>query len=172
MAFVTKTQQWALPMTLDEAIHYEGTGTMKALTTGEQDCTNADVWRASTATLVVGRKKTPVAPAAPAPAEQDEAPADAAVAPVVAATKPAPTTEAPADVAIAPVDTADAAIAAQAEALVQSAPPSADELVTKKAEQSARPRSGERSGALGQRPTSARSSNVMMTHGQQPPLAA
>ena len=110
------------------------------------------MWRASTATLAFGRKEIPAAIAAPAPAEQDVAPTDAAVAPGAAAAKPAPTTEAPAEAAIAPVDNADAATAAQAEALVQSALPSADELATKKAEQFAGPTSEEKRGALGPPP--------------------
>ena len=58
MVLESKTQEWALAMTLDEAIHYSDGGTMKALTMGVQDCTHADAWRASAATLAFGRRKT------------------------------------------------------------------------------------------------------------------
>jgi hypothetical protein len=135
----SKTQEWAMAMTLDEAIHYSdgGKSEMKALTMGVQDCTHADALRASAATLAFGRRKTPVAAAVPAPAEQNAAPAHAAVAPAAAPAKPAPSTEAPAETAIVPADDAGATTAAQTEALAKGGLASTDGLGTKKTGQPA-----------------------------------
>jgi len=43
-----KTQSWAVPMTLDEALHTNSKYFQKALAANEDGCTQADIWRAST----------------------------------------------------------------------------------------------------------------------------
>ena len=55
VVFSDRTHHWAVPMTIDEAIHYAGADGMAALTT-HADCTNADVWRASMKAVAYGRK--------------------------------------------------------------------------------------------------------------------
>jgi hypothetical protein len=159
-----KKQEWVEPMTLDEAISYRGEGKseMKALAMDVPDCTNADVWRASTATLAFGRKEIPAATAAPAPMpapedqntkpaldaaapeDQNTKPALAAAAPALAAaapaaaTNPTPVTEPPAETAVVPAggaDNADLAAAAQTEGLPTGELASADRIDAKKTAQ-------------------------------------
>jgi hypothetical protein len=83
MVFANKTQCWPEPMSLDEAFHCELKHLQKALTAGEEGCTRADIWRASTEVMVYGRRALAIsAPFAPA------APAD-----IVAASQPQPPVE-------------------------------------------------------------------------------
>jgi len=109
-------------MTLDEAISFQGedSSEMKALTEDTPDCTYADVWRASFAALVFGRKMIATAVAVPKPApapeelttEQvtDPAPPEGltaklqplAAAPAPAATDPAADDKTPAETTVAP----------------------------------------------------------------------
>jgi hypothetical protein len=72
VVFNSKTQCWPEPMSLDEAMHYDGKYLRKALAESEEGCTHADIWRASTEVMAYGRRVLPVsAPPAlttPAPA--------------------------------------------------------------------------------------------------------
>ena len=99
MVFSNKTQCWPVPMSLDEAMHYDGKNLAKALADSEEGCTYADIWRASTEVMAYGRRVAPVstspALATPAPA----APAVQAAPPASAATPPA----AASNLAIVPV---------------------------------------------------------------------
>ena len=100
-----KKQYWAVAMTMDEAIHHdEDEGTMSALTTGDEGCTYADVWRASVRAVAYGRRKR-VAPAdvKPASAALTKKPAAA----TAVTKKPVVPIAAPVAVAAPPANAAD-----------------------------------------------------------------
>ena len=102
-----KNQYWAMAMTMDEAIRYEDEGTMSALATGEEGCTHAVVWRASTRAVAYGRRKRIVAAdAKPAPAGLTKKPAATAA----VTKKPAATAAAPVTVAASPATAANAPV--------------------------------------------------------------
>ena len=64
VVFNSKIQCWPEPTTLDEAMHCDSKYLRKALAVSEDDCTHADIWRASTEVMVYGRRALPVATSA------------------------------------------------------------------------------------------------------------